>query len=255
MRPTLFVVAVCVCVVIAGLTAQSPAPTTYWPGVEWRTATPESQGLDSQALASAIAQVREKQWGTQSLLVIRHGFVVADADFYPYRSTVPHDVASGTKTITSALTGVAVANRILRLDQPVLSFFPKESAADADERKRAITVENLLRMESGLDCGFLAGEQELERMKRSANWVAFTLALPMKYDRGTRPAYCSPGYHVLGSVIGRRRRPASSTSAASTCSIRSTSRRRSSRTSITTRWRSSFCRIARSRSAPTRRRD
>ncbi len=202
MRPTLFQVAVSVCLTIAGVTAQSPAPTTYWPGVEWRTATPESQGLDSQALASAIAQVREKQWGTHSLLVIRHGFVVADVDFYPYRSNVPHDVASVTKTLTSTLTGVAVANRMLRLDQPVLSFFPKESPADGDERRRAITVENLLRMESGLDCGFLPGEQELEKMKRSANWVAFTLALPIKYDRGTRPSYCSPGYHVLGSVIG-----------------------------------------------------
>jgi len=112
MRPTLFQVAVSICLTIGGMTA----PTTYWPGVEWRTATPESQGLDSQALASAIAPVREKQWGTHSLLVIRHGFVVADADFYPYRSTVPHDVASVTKTLTSALTGVAVAKRILRLD-------------------------------------------------------------------------------------------------------------------------------------------
>ena len=176
MRPTLFQVAVSGWLTIAGVTAQSPTPATYWPGVEWRTATPESQGLDSQALASAIAQVREKQWGTHSLLVIRHGYVVADVDFYPYRSTVPHDVASVTKTLTSTLTGVAVANKMLRLDQPVLSFFPKESPADADERKRAITVENLLRMESGLDCGFLPGEQELEKMKRSANWVAFTLA-------------------------------------------------------------------------------
>ena len=202
MRLPLFQVAVGVCLAIGGVTAQSPMPATYWPGVEWRRATPESQGLDSQALASAIAQVREKQWGIHSLLVVRHGFVVADADFYPYRSTVPHDVASVTKTITSTLTGVAVANRVLRLDQPVLWFFPKESPADADERKRAITVENLLRMESGLDCGFLPGEQELERMKRSANWVAFALALPMKYDRGTRPSYCSPGYHLLGSVIG-----------------------------------------------------
>jgi len=112
MRPTLCQVAVSICLTIGGMTA----PTTYWPGVEWRTATPESQGLDSQALASAIAQVREKQWGSHSLLVIRHGFVVADADFYPYRSTVPHDVASVTKTLTSALTGVAVAKRILRLD-------------------------------------------------------------------------------------------------------------------------------------------
>ena len=32
--------------------------------------------------------------------------------------------------------------------------------------------------------------------------MAFALALPMKYDRGTRPSYCSPGYHLLGSVIG-----------------------------------------------------
>jgi CubicO group peptidase (beta-lactamase class C family) len=202
MRPTLFPAAVSVWVAIAGVTAESSAPTTYWPGVEWRTATPESQGLDSQALASAIAQVREKRWRVHRLLVIRHGFVVADADFYPYRSTVPHDVASVTKTITSTLTGVAIAKRILRLDQQVLSFFPKERLADADERKQAITVENLLRLESGLYCGFLPGEQELERMKRPDNWVAFALALPMKYDRGTRPFYCSPDYHLLGSVIG-----------------------------------------------------
>src|SRR6187431_904379 len=182
--------------------AQSQAPAPYWPGAEWRTATPESQGLDSQALASAIGQVRQQKWGTHSLLVIRHGFVVAAADFYPYRSTAPHDVASVTKTITSTLTGVAVANGMIKLDQQVVSFFPAETPPDADERKREITVENLLRMESGLDCGFLPGEQELERMKRSDNWVAFALALPMKYDRGTRPSYCSPGYQLLGSVIG-----------------------------------------------------
>lgn len=60
----------------------------------------------SRRLASAIAQVRKKQWGVHSLLVIRHGYAVADVDFYPYRSTVPHDLASVTKTITSTLTGV-----------------------------------------------------------------------------------------------------------------------------------------------------
>jgi CubicO group peptidase (beta-lactamase class C family) len=61
-------------------------------------------------------------------------------------------------------------------------------------------------MESGLDCGVLPGEQELEQMKRSANWVRFALALPMKFDPGTRPAYCSPGYHLLGSIVGQSAR-------------------------------------------------
>ena len=57
-------------------------------------------------------------------------------------------------------------------------------------------------MESGLDCGYAPGEQELEQMKRSPNWVRFALSLPMKYDPGTHSAYCSPGYHLLGSAIG-----------------------------------------------------
>ena len=39
-------------------------------------------------------------------------------------------------------------------------------------------------------------------MKRSPNWVQFTLVLPMKYEPGSHSAYCSPGYHLLGSVIG-----------------------------------------------------
>src|SRR5262245_48226942 len=107
------------------MSAQSKAPGTYWPDQQWRTATPESQGIDSQALAAAIDQVREKQWGVHSLLVIRHGYAVADVDFYPYRSSVPHDLASVTKTITSTLTGIAVGNGLLKLDQTLLSFFPK----------------------------------------------------------------------------------------------------------------------------------
>src|SRR5205814_1954015 len=90
----------------------------------------------------------------------------------------------------------------IKLDQPLLSFFPNERPANPDEPKRRITLENLLRMESGLDCGYTPGEQELEQMKRAPDWVRFALALPMKYDPGTHSSYCSPGYHLLGSVIG-----------------------------------------------------
>jgi CubicO group peptidase (beta-lactamase class C family) len=182
--------------------AQAPARATYYPGREWRTATPESQGMDSGALASLVAQVREKQLGVHSLLAIRHGYVVADVDFYPYSSRAPHDIASITKTLTSTLTGVAVGNGLLTLDRTLLSFFPDERPADADARKGAITVRDLLRMESGLACGLQPGEPELEQMKRSADWVRFALSMPMRNAPGTRPAYCSPGYHLLGSVLG-----------------------------------------------------
>jgi len=201
-RPvTIYVVALYAACSSAAAVAQTPSPDVYFPGEQWRTSTPEAEGIDSQLLAAAIDQVRAQQWGVHSLLVIRHGYVVADTDFYPYDSKYPHDLASVTKTITSTLAGVAVGAGLLQMDQHLLSFFPRESPADAEDRKRSITVGNLLHMESGLDCGFLPGEQELEQMKRSADWVRFALSLPMKYAPGTHPAYCSPGYHLLGSVI------------------------------------------------------
>jgi CubicO group peptidase (beta-lactamase class C family) len=176
--------------------------STYWPSQKWRTATPESQGIDSGALTAAIDQAIEKHLGVHSLLVIRHGYAVVDATFYPYDGRTPHDLASVTKTVTSVLTGVAVAQKLIRLDQPLLPLFPKEIPAKVDAQKQKITLGDLLRMESGLDCGYAPGERELEQMKRSTNWVQFALSLSMKYDPGTHSSYCSPGYHLLGSAIG-----------------------------------------------------
>jgi CubicO group peptidase (beta-lactamase class C family) len=183
------------CLTLGGQTS------TYWPSQKWRTAPPESVGIASDALATVIDQAIEKHLGVHSLLVIRHGYAVVDATFYPYDGVTPHDLASVTKTVTSVLTGVAVAQKLIRLDQPLLPLFPNESPAKADPQKQKITVGDLLRMESGLDCGYEPGERELEQMKRSPNWVQFALSLPMKYDPAAHSAYCSPGYHLLGSAI------------------------------------------------------
>ena len=184
-------------ILCAGLQAQ-PA---YFPSAHWRTATPESQGIDSTALAAALDQVTQKHLGVHSLLVIRHGYLIADAYFFPYSGSAPHDLASVTKTLTSTLTGIAVGRGVLKLDDKVLGFFPGQAPADAAAAKQRLTIGDLVRMESGLDCGYAPGEQELEQMKRSPDWVRFALALPMKYDPGTHSAYCSPGYHLLGSAL------------------------------------------------------
>src|SRR5580700_7206222 len=150
--------------IAAGLHAQA----LYYPGAQWRTATPESQGIDSAALTAALDQIGEKHLGVHSMLVIRHGYLVADAYFYPFTPGVPHDLASVTKTVTSTITGVAVDKGLIKLDDKVLPYFPKDAPADAPANKKSITLGDLVRMESGLDCGYLPGEQELEQMKRSA---------------------------------------------------------------------------------------
>jgi CubicO group peptidase (beta-lactamase class C family) len=185
-------------IAVAGvLSAALCAQPVYFPGAQWRTATPESQGIDSAALAAVLDQVTEKQLGVHSLLVIRHGYVVEDAYFFPYAPDTLHDLASVTKTITSTLTGAAVGRGLLTLNDKLTAYFPGRVPDD----KQRITIGDLVRMESGLDCGYAPGEQELEQMKRSADWVRFALFLPVKYAPGTHSAYCSPGYHLLGSAL------------------------------------------------------
>jgi len=67
-----------------------------------------------------------------------------------------------------------------------------------------MTVENLLTMTSGLDCGFEPGERELAAMRRSDNWPAFALALPMRATPGTQYAYCSCNNHLLSAILSER---------------------------------------------------
>ena len=52
------------------------AAADYWPGRDWRTAQPESQGVDSEALGAVLDQVTAQNLGVHSVLVIRHGYLV-----------------------------------------------------------------------------------------------------------------------------------------------------------------------------------
>src|SRR3954454_23122493 len=149
-RPVLLAVLLC---------AQAfAAAADYYPTKAWRESTPEAQGLDSQVLADMVGNIAQKHLNVHSVTVIRHGNVVIDAYFYPYRPTATHDVASVSKSITAAITGIAVDKGLIKVDQTMLSFFPKEAPENPDPQKQKITVANLLSMQSGLDCGFKPGE-------------------------------------------------------------------------------------------------
>jgi CubicO group peptidase (beta-lactamase class C family) len=158
--------------------------------------------MDSAKLAEALAFARDTHLPLHSVTVIRNGSLVLDASFYPYEPGVLHDVASVTKSVTSALIGIAIDKGYIRsVEQPVLDFFPGRTVPNLDATKRAITVEHLLTMRSGLDCGFAPGEAELFAMFQSRNWVQFTLGLPMKLAPGTRFVYCGPGVHLLTWIL------------------------------------------------------
>lgn len=198
------------CVVASGSTpvpivAQvPPAEPDYWPTSGWRTSSPEAQGMDSRTLAAALRRLLEQRASVHDVLIVRHGRVVLDAPFYPYRSGELHDVASVTKSITSTLVGIALAQERLRgVRQRVLPIFGYSGLAYDDARKEALTIEDFLTMSSGMSCRWEPGEVTLEEMQHAADWIRFMLDQPMAADPGSTFAYCSPGMHVLSGVLTR----------------------------------------------------
>jgi len=159
--------------------------------------------MDTELLADAIEFVGEQEFGVHSLLVVRNGYIVTDAYFYPFAPGTRHDMASATKSFTSTLVGTAIGRgHIAGVEQPVLELFPGRSVANVDARKRAMTLEDLLTMSSGLDCDAGHNEITLLQMRMSPDWVQFMLDLPMRDDPGSRFEYCSGGSHLLAAIVG-----------------------------------------------------
>lgn len=177
---------------------------TQWPSEEWQTASPESEGMDSDILARTFDYIRERHTHIHSFLIVRNGRMILNACFYPFREGQLHDLASVTKSVTTSLIGIAIGRGMLSgVHQPVLQTFPERHPANPSPRKAEMTIENLLTMTSGLDCRFRGGEVTLHQMMQSKDWIQFMLDLPMATQPGTVFEYCSGGMHLLSGIVSQ----------------------------------------------------
>lgn len=188
--------------IVKTLISDARAQEMYWPTRGWRYSSPEAQGLDSNALADAFDYIREKHTPIHSLTIVRNGYIVLDAYFWPFENGQQHDLASVTKSVTTTLAGIAVGQRVFTgPSQTLSSIFGGRPIANLDDRKRRLTLEHLATMTSGLDCHAAPGEITLWQMRESADWTRFMLDLPMRDEPGSRFEYCSGGMHLLSGAI------------------------------------------------------
>lgn len=153
-----------ICIILTGLmggcvyTPAAPAAEqpAYWPDTEWRSSTPEEQGIDSASILSMLQDIQRKDLNIHSVLVIRHGYLVTEVYFPPYTREIKHPVYSVTKSVTSAMTGIAIKNgQIKSVRQSVLDFFPEIALETKDKYLKDITVEHLLTMSAGFNTNTL----------------------------------------------------------------------------------------------------
>ncbi|HEU4453691.1 MAG TPA: serine hydrolase, partial [Longimicrobium sp.] len=157
----------------------------------------ETRGIDSVRIDEVYARAAEMP-RLRCLLVARHGEILRERCFRGPGPASPANVKSVSKSIMSALIGIAAAEGELSVDQPVAPFFPEYLGADEDPRKRAITVGNLLSMQSGLE---RTSGENYGRWVASPNWVRYAITRPMVTEPGGRMLYSTGNTHLLSAIL------------------------------------------------------
>jgi CubicO group peptidase (beta-lactamase class C family) len=173
----------------------------YWPTDGWQSNTPEQQGLDSSKLDAALEAIVQDHIPIHSLLIAINGYSVVNATFYPYDGNTPHNLGSITKAVITTLVGIAVDQGKLKIDDPMVSFFPSYTIANRDKQKDSITIKDLLTMTSGMECVGLPSEATQREMEASPNWVQFALDRPVIHTPGSAFVYCGPDMHLLSAIL------------------------------------------------------
>ena len=186
-------------------------------GTDWPTDTPDrTESLKSRLvrMETAIRSGTFKKVG--SVLIARHGKLIYEAYFDGDADTL-RDTRSATKSITSALVGLAISEGSLASTEVrILDVLPgrAQRIQNADPRKSAISVEDFLTMSSPLECDDWndASRGNEERMYLVEDWSQFVLDLPIRGRShlgneveappfGRFFSYCTGGVFVLSEVI------------------------------------------------------
>jgi CubicO group peptidase (beta-lactamase class C family) len=193
-------VAACTSLLIAiGVVRSADLASSDWPTKGWSVAAPEAEGLDSGALADVVEWAQAER--VDSLLVVRHGKIVLDSYYAPFRPGIRHNLYSATKSFVGTLTAIAIRDHLLdSIDHPVLDFFQDKVVANVDDRKKAITVRHLLDMTSGFEWDKGASESTL-KMYKSHDPTKFVLDQPINTEPGQVFFYNNGNPYILSALI------------------------------------------------------
>lgn len=163
-----------------------------------------ARGEQIELTAEHVAQLLERAEALeqlQTVLVSLDGRLIAERGFRGHSPTVPTNIKSASKSVVSAMVGMAIGKGLLEgPDQKIAPILRAELPEDPDPRIHAITIGNLLSMQAGL--GRTSGPN-YGRWIASRNWVREALAMPFEDDPGGRMLYSTGSTHLLSAILTR----------------------------------------------------
>jgi CubicO group peptidase (beta-lactamase class C family) len=162
------------------------------------TSTPSGQGVDADGIRAFVdALEASPTQDPHSLMLLRHGHVIAQGWWAPYVPERRHLLYSLSKSFTSAAAGLALGDGLIRLDDPVISYFPEFEADITDARSRRMLVRHVASMSTGHTYDTLDKAVALD----PTNPVRGLLLLPPDEEPGTVFAYNQPATYTLAAIV------------------------------------------------------
>jgi len=174
-----------------------------------------STELDEEEIAQLVDLIKIGAFGEiHSLIIIHNDNIVLEEYFHGWTRHMLHGCNSITKSLTSALIGIAIDQGLINgVDDKLLTFFPRyDDIENPDERKQLITLEHVLSMSAGFQWdetstlytdreGKFNPENDAIKMVLSSDWIKYVLDLPMSAEPGTKFVYNSGCSHLLSAII------------------------------------------------------
>ena len=187
----------------------------------WKAASADSLGVDSARLAALTGSIRAwPELGVHAILIERDGKLIYEEYFdgfderwgqplgrVPMTAETRHDLRSVTKSVVSALVGIAHGEgAIPALDQPVVRWFPEYPELDTPDRRR-VTLAHVLAMTSGFEWNeevpYNDPHNDEIRMTRDPQPLRYALSRPFAVDPGSDYDYNGGLTQVMAAVLVR----------------------------------------------------
>ena len=157
---------------------------------------PEAEGVDSKGIIAFINAANKSNHEFHSIMLLRHGKVVAEGWWSPYEPSLKHTLYSLSKSFTSTAIGFAVSERKLKLTDKVISFFPESLPDSVSSNLSEMEVKDLITMSAGMD-----PDPTMLIPAHDTDWVRAFLSRPVIKKPGTTFLYNSMATYMLSAIV------------------------------------------------------
>src|SRR6187399_929945 len=157
--------------------------------------TPETEGVSSKGIIEFLDALSTTKHEMHSIMILRHGKVIAEGWWNPYRPDLKHTLYSLSKSFTSTAVGFAVAEKKLSVNDKVISFFPGKLPKTITPLLSDFKIKDLLSMSVGQD-PYPTGPVVV-----TDDWIKSFFATPVLNKPGAVFLYNSAATYMLSAIV------------------------------------------------------